>query len=150
MSQIYIKYNETREGGEALDSGEWSDRADENIDVDFLGYKAVHENSFSDSQWLDSFDVPESIVVAMSVKLPIHLVVVRYSDGDTFGHTYGYWQIVHFTTSYAEASLINDSIQQAGGRLSPECNGNAYDSWTGSYFGRFQHTEIHSISFIED
>ena len=95
--KIFISYSESREGGDVIDpENSWPSYEPTYIDVSFNGYKSEHVNDFT-SPWLDSFDVTDEVFALVKTGVDLHLVVARYSDGDTFGSTNGYWKISRLT-----------------------------------------------------
>ena len=70
----------------------------------------------------------------------VYLVVVRYGDGDTFGHTYGNWTVFAATASEEEALKIGESIED--GSLVKKKPG--YYRWT-AYFNSLESVEIHAF-----
>lgn len=125
--RIYIDYQETRSGGEPLSDEEWSNRADSNIEIEFLGaYRSPPKHKF----FYDSFPVDPELHKPGKV----YLAVVRYSTGDTFGRTNGAWHLVGLAKNSREAQEMLDAA----------LNGTGWKPWEG-YFERFESTEIHSL-----
>ena len=56
-------------------------------------------------QFYDSYEVTEDIYKATV----LHMAVIRYSDGDTFGHSSGHWHVVGFyhTLEQADRGIEN-------------------------------------------
>lgn len=84
---IFIEYDENTTGGERLSDDEWSDRAPKIITTSFK-YASTRELNGS-SNW--SKEVSDDVYNNAN---NIVMVVVKYTDGDTFGYTSGYWDVV--------------------------------------------------------
>lgn len=131
-SKVYIEYDEIRTGGEPEDDSMYSYREDAYITVDF---KCLHKSQPKHRFFYDSKEVPEEFLK----KDRLYLAVVRYSTGDTFGHTEGAWHIVDVCDSYKAAhDLLEEEIK-------PSTKG--YKPWEG-YFERFERTEIHELFLV--
>jgi len=128
--RLYIEYDETRDGGEALDDGPWPNHADTNVSVQFI---QLHREPPKHRFFYHSIEVSEELKKLDTA----YLAVVRYSTGDTFGHTNGAWYVVDIAPTYKEAEKILDrAINEKG-----------YKPWEG-YFERFECTEIHTMEVV--
>lgn len=150
-NKIFISYSEFREGGEVIDpENEWPSYEPTYINVSFNGYKSEHTNDFASSHWFDSLDVTSDVAKLVKDGTPLFLVVARYSDGDTFSSTNGYWQILHITANGDEAHRIEKVLDKSGGKTIPaECNMETYDCWSHNYFGGWQRAEVHTIRCLD-
>lgn len=127
--RLYLTYDEHRDGGEAINPDErFSDRTPEIIYVSFhTFYRKQPTHRF----FYTSIEVEEEVFKSNVA----YLAVVRYSTGDTFGHTEGAWHIVDAAFSYEEAEKVLQHALSAA---------NTYKPWEG-YFERFEKTEIHEL-----
>lgn len=73
----------------------------------------------------------------------VYLVVVRYSDGGTFGHTTGYWHVSLVTTDRDEALKMETAIR--ANTLPKE---GVYKPWEG-YFSSLEDVEIHGFKISD-
>lgn len=149
-NKIFISYYESREGGEAIDPEcSWPSYEPAYIDVSFDGYKSEHVNDFS-GRWLDSFDVTDEVFALAKTGVDLHLVVARYSDGDTFSSTNGYWKILHITADSDEAYRIEKILDDSNGNTIPsECNMVTYNYWSHNYFGGWERAEVRTIRCLD-
>lgn len=76
----------------------------------------------------------------------VYLVVVRYQDGNTFGTTYGYWNVHLVTTDQKEA--VDRRADILNGTL-PKAPGTNYHPWEG-YFTHLEDVEIHAFKLKDD
>jgi hypothetical protein len=69
------------------------------------------------------------------------LVIVRYTDGGTFGCTHGYWTLRGVFKTRGEAEGMAKSIRDESYEEVP---GQQYLAWTG-YFASLEDVEIHAV-----
>lgn len=97
--KIYVIYEESSSGGEDLDpEAKWSDRADTIIDYKLIGSSLIKPDSWYFQEFeLDCIEKPVDVFV----------VLVRYSDGDTFGQSFGNGHIdgVYLTKEEAQTAV---------------------------------------------
>ena len=100
---IYIVYEEDRRGGEYLTSGEYSNRKDLCISVKWKNAYLKDTALYQEEVKID-FDPNQ--------KEHVYSVVVRYSSGDTFGNSYGNWQMIGVYKSGDEAQNMIKMISE--------------------------------------
>jgi len=130
--RVYIEYAEHRFGGEVIDpEDQWSCREDASIEVNFIRlHKQPPEHRF----FYDSIVINNPDLLKLN---ELYLAVIRYSTGDTFGHTTGAWHIVGAAPTYKIAELmLNEALNSS--------KENTYKPWEG-YFERFENTEVHKL-----
>lgn len=136
--RIYVEYNESESGGELLEPEErWSSRADTIKEVEFLRlHRAPPENRF----FYDSIELVNDDLLKLD---HLFLAVVRYSTGDTFGHTEGAWALVGVAPTYEIAKLMLEEATK------PAEKGDYknYRAWEG-YFESLTDTEIHELRVV--
>lgn len=137
-----MTYSESRHGGE-ISEGEDPDYRYANHDPEYIDFSP--ENVFSKEEnvphWLkEEFTVDEDV----SPGDTIHVVIVRYSDGGTFGYTSGYWQIFGATTDARKAVSLANAIPNGDWKDSPILGEYAYDVWSG-YFSSFEGVDVHTF-----
>lgn len=126
-NKLLLYYEEHHNGGEICKGQEgmpWPDREDEIIEVEFLALLRHDSKDFSHS--VETIYADFDITKAQGA----YLVVVRFSDGDTFGRTLGYHSVdgVYETKEKAQVSV-------------KEIEDTRYKEWK-SFFGRFESVEI--------
>lgn len=131
-SRVFIEYNEDKNGGELKEpDNQWSSRTETNIDVKFI---RAHKEQPKLRFFYDSVEVDERYLQLDA----LYLIVVRYSTGNTFGHTEGAWHIVNVAPTYKTAELIlEEALESKTG----------YKPWEG-YFERFTSSEIHKLDLV--
>lgn len=136
--RVYIEYNESREGGEAINPEErWSSHEDTNITVEFIRlHREMPKNRF----YYDSIELPNKKMLEMD---RLFLAVVRYGTGGTFGHTNGAWYIVGIAPTYK----IAEAILEEATKPSKPGDYSHYKPWEG-YFESLQDTEIHELFLV--
>ena len=132
---IYLSYDEYRSGGEVEEGQSENDRyaSREDTDIDFqprgisveLGNRIDIDNIQVNFNPLDYVDKR------------IYLVIVRYSTGDTFGHTNGAWCIEGAYLTDLEAINVRDSINNDSYK-------GKYPDWKG-YFERLESAGVESF-----
>lgn len=136
--ELYVTYDENRRGGEALEPGEWAFRAPTYIEVTVNGLYLEQPQSWG---W-------ENVPVRGELFQPkegerVFLLVVRHSDGDTFGTTHGHahFEGIYETREAAEAiaeTINQDTYKSGRGKWN-------YIPWKG-YFAQLEDIEIHAIT----
>ena len=140
--RLYLKYDESRSGGGICESQEnesWPYRNHEYIEVSFT---SLHRNPPEGQFFYDSFEVSDELYNADQV----YMAVVRYTDGDTFGHTCGYWSVEGIFGSRREAERLLTKLEEDAGK--PFTLGKYTKAWHG-YFTRFERTQIETIEVLE-
>jgi len=88
MTKLHVEYDHSEYGGDALSDDKWCDHEDV---VVYFKPTNVHLNRANANSWRnEDIDSDEEVKSGDTV----YLVVVRYSDGDTFGHStgnYSFW-----------------------------------------------------------
>lgn len=139
--ELYLTYEEYRTGGEVCAGQEnesWPSYEDEH--VHFTPLKV----------YLESTDVPswqkETFTADADLKRgdTVHLVIVRYGDGGTFGMTYGYWKIMAAYTNYEDAVKLCKEIPSGEWKELPGLGPSAYACWEG-YFSSFDGVDVHTF-----
>lgn len=140
--RLYLVYDETRSGGnicEGEEDSDWPNRDPEYIEVSFTAlYRNPPENRF----FYDSFEVSEEVYNAEQV----YMAVVRYSDGDTFGYTSGYWSVEGIFSSQSEAEKLLSKLDNEASQ--PFTMGKYTKAWHG-YFGSFEGTQVEFLTVQE-
>lgn len=127
--KIYVEYISRRHGGEPLSDEPYSDREPEYID--FYITKCSADKSLvgiSREEHEVNFEPKSGNTV--------YVVYVRYSTGDSFGHTNGEWSIIDILDSMEHANKLKESIDSG----EYERN-NGHAPWTG-YFESLESSNI--------
>jgi hypothetical protein len=141
--ELYLTYNERRTGGEPDDPADrWTNHSDEHIEFTPTGL-FTQKCSFQ-----ETFEVPFD--PAQFLGKQIHVVVVRYYDGSTFGRICGLWKVVGAFTDSALMQKVVEIIdrgkdsQELSEKLAPlTCYG--YYPWFG-YFAGYEGVEVHEFT----
>ena len=122
-----VEYNETSTGGERESDEPYSNRAPCYISTTFTSI------SLNAPKWesYKTIQAPRELANYST----LYLVVVKYSDGDTFGTTYGYTELWSLHASMKEAEQAVEEL--------PASNG--YKAWTG-YFARLEDIIIEPLT----
>ena len=139
---LYLDYNEDREGGEALDDADWSDHAPAHISFNLINILKYKEHI--GRGWSEEIEVSEEIFNSKTV----FLVVVRYSDGDTFGTTFGHWNIMAVYNLKTKARQLKERIENNKLEKTDKYGDWKTKPWTG-YFASLEGVEIHEMPVIE-
>ena len=129
---FYLKYKESRSGGESESSEPYSCRSPEYIEVTF--------QSLSREKGDDFFPYTVEVDEDTYGHDTVFLVVVRYQDGDSFGSSHGNWMVWRTVSSEEEALKIQASIKDG----SLDKDKTTYRPWTG-YFNNLEDVEIHGF-----
>lgn len=133
--RVYIEYDETRSGGDAIDPGErWTSHTDVDVEVKFI---RLHREQPKNRFFYDSIELPNKKMLEMD---RLFLAVVRYGTGDTFGHTNGAWYVAGIAPTYK----IAEAILEEETKPSPK---GGYKQWEG-YFESLDGTEVHGLSLV--
>lgn len=140
--RLYLVYDETRSGGgicAGQENDPWPNREDEYIEVHF---KALYRQPPSDRFFYDSFEVTEEVYNAEKV----HMAVVRYGDGDTFGRSNGHWSVEGIFLTLAEAEETLAKLEEDAGK--PFTVGKYNKNWHG-YFASFEGTQVEIMTVFD-
>lgn len=132
--EVYVPYEETREGGEPESDEEFSCRSPEYRNITFSYVYERKTDFFAERITLD-FDPTK--------REEIILVVVIYSSGDTFGTTYGNFEIVKGCSTLEEAKKLKSLIENDKYKT----NETNYLPWKG-YFESLEAVHIEVLPFI--
>lgn len=135
--RLWFNFTQSAYGGEAMSEEQFADRTDEYREVSFHG---CFRNG-PDGLMFDNTSVEVSKHVYDAEK--VLLVVVRFQDGDTFGTSYGNWEIVDVVLTMGEAEEIRRNID--AGEYTHK---NGYNPWEG-YFNQLEAVEIHEFAVQE-
>lgn len=135
MQTLYLNYDENRWGGDPLDDEPYSDREDEVIDITWLGVTLDKANA--------GF-LREELKCGDRVKYgdKVYVVIVRYSDGDTFGTTSGNFYIMEGRV-FGRRILAEDILEDAL-RSRTKADINNWYPWHG-FFAQFESASIHEF-----
>ena len=151
MTKLHVEYETSSSGGEALSNEAWSDRSDE---VTTFRPTNIFLDREDKTAWRnEDVNSDEDVVAGDSV----YLVVVRYGDGDTFGHStgnYSFWGIYRCIEKAKKlkelirADYVNNSkkIEEQIKELATRDYVSLYD-WRG-YFNSLESVEIHPMTVI--
>jgi len=133
---LILDYREYTSGGHDIDPDDrWSSRTDKH--TDFQPKLFVRDRQALSDFWAEEIEVSDEVYNANIV----HLVVVRYSDGDTFGHGYGYWEIVGVFANVIQARELEHLLARDPSKY----KGNK--PWEG-YFARYEYAESYMLSVL--
>jgi hypothetical protein len=103
--ELILTYRESTSGGEAINPEDsWSDHEDEYIEFDALKVFLGREKT---KEWRIEVLYPKFEVKVGDI---IHLVVVRYQTGGTFGTSHGNWCIEAVVKTAEEGHAIEKLI----------------------------------------
>ena len=150
MNTLYLKYHSYSEGGEPINpDDEWPDYE--------IVYKSFTPTSLHLSQqgWQENIET----LVEPEIGKRVYVMVVRYGDGDTFGHSDGNWQVIGAFDNEKEVYAIKKAIERSGELDKEDSYDTAYDcvtaafkpsgisvhpAWIG-YFNSLESVEIHKM-----
>lgn len=101
---LYLEYDENRSGGGCYSNEPYSTREDEyiNFQLKFASRTEPHH-----------YDWHEVEIEATEYPKIVYVVLATYDDGDSFGHTYGHWDIEGCFTSLEAADKVKADIDKA-------------------------------------
>lgn len=108
MAAIKLIIEETITGGESLSDEKWCSFSDEYID--FKIKEAIYLPNYNDDDNLDRDAKIFHVDWEPYNSQDITVVVVRYSDGNTFGHIEGCYDIIEVCKTKAEANIAKNDI----------------------------------------
>lgn len=108
MNTLYINYSEGRSGGELCEGEENGPYAShEPIWTTFQINGIYTPETWDNSNW---YKEEIQVDFTPNVGMPVYVVIVRYSSGNTFGRVNGCWCIEGVYTSIEEAENIKSKI----------------------------------------
>lgn len=152
MNTLYLKYHSSAEGGEPINSDDkWPDY--------HTVYKSFTPTSLHISQqsWQETIET----LVEPEVGKRVYVMVVRYSDGDTFGHSEGNWGVIGAFDNEKEVYMLKKAIEYFGVLDKEDSYDTAYNyvvaafrqsglpshvhpTWLG-YFNELELVEVHEM-----
>ncbi len=134
--ELYIKTTESSYGGEPESDDQWCHHSDV---VRTVSFDSVSRNRGSGFWGCgESFEVSKEVFNSDRV----YLVIVRYSDGGTFGRTVGNWHVQDAFVDEESALKLASSILD---RTYEKENPQAYKPWIG-YFSGLEDVEVHCFT----
>lgn len=132
--KLAIHYSESRYGGAAINPEDpWPDHEDEYTEFSLLSvriYEPDPANKWAWHQEVIEVDFP------VEVGSTVHVVVVRYTTGGTFGRTLGAWSILGV---YPDAEKANAVVKSVEDDTYP-----GYKCWQG-YFESLESCDSHDM-----
>lgn len=128
--ELVLHYKENVSGGEICEGQEnsdWPDHEDSYVEFELLFISNINSNNYSGQYDIIYCDFNHSDIDK------VYLVVVRYTDGDTFGTTRGNWYIESACKTEEEALKIGESIEDGSYK--------GYKPWEG-FFSGFESVEV--------
>jgi len=133
--KLYLQKTTTSKGGRSLSSKPYSCREPQYLQTTFEGITRSDGEGF--------FPRGEEIVVSQEIyeASRVAVVIVRYSDGDSFGTTYGYHKVfgVYLDDDVAMETAESISKGDYGAKQKDKCF-----AWMG-YFANIEDVEVHSF-----
>lgn len=139
VKKTYLVYSETRSGGDIREGEESSDwPCYEDIDIEFTPEYILiaGQNSIERAPGLHSYNYDNLGWDLDNTWDEANLLIVRYSDGGTFGQANGYWKVIACYKNWTEAD-------KALAEFDPKTY-QGYHTWDG-YFSSYQDIELHSL-----
>ena len=132
--RLYIIYKQAEQSGRAIDpSNRWSSRED---GYRQLTVKSIHKTEPANCFFFDSIEVDEAVLNSKTV----FLVIVRYSDGDTFGTTHGY----HY---FYSVRTTGEEVEEDKLEISKPSKPGVYRPWDG-YFSSLEDIEVEFLPLM--
>jgi hypothetical protein len=136
MTELYLTYNESRSGGYPLSEERWSDREPEHIDFDVRRLYLDRDNART---WqIETLEVDFDVSLGDAV----YLVIVRYTDGDTFGYRSGNWHIEGVYKTIEEADEVRSAINKE--TYTHEQSNHGWLPWVG-YFEHLENVDVYPM-----
>jgi hypothetical protein len=154
---VHVLYTQWSEGGEAESEERFSNRSDETTSTTFKG-AVVSAEEYSDLSSVDhsmskqTFPAPRAAFEES--RALIYAVVGYYSDGDTFGHSYGNMFIVDVYGNLEKANAVAEQLRRdddAGTKDKHSSifgDSNRYIPW-GGYFSRLERIEVQVLHILQ-
>lgn len=132
---LFLDYEETSSGG-GICAGQENDEWPDHNPVYYTSEmkKLVRDRELLSGWKCEEFEVTEDLYNRSS----LYLVVVRHSDGDTFGSSHGHSEFIGLFGSSKEALHVKKAIESGDYRKGE------YLPWNG-YFNRLESVEIHCL-----
>ena len=128
---LYIDKEQDSQGGEVYEgeTGPYASHEPKYITTTF-----TRASFTSDRMFYETIDVSDSLAREIKKAGKVYLAVIFYADGDTFGTTYGYFQLSGVSATLAGAEKQNKKA----------LSGKGYKPWEG-YFSRLIGAEIFEL-----
>jgi len=147
--KLHVLYSQTSEGGDPESDEPYSNRSDENTSTTFRGAVVGDVSSF---RWNhQTFEVPKEAFA--SPRDRVFAVVGYYTDGDTFGTSYGNMHIVEVCGNIEHAHALARALEAEDRAERKERNpsifggSKRYVPW-GGYFNRLERIEVEVLNIL--
>jgi len=142
MTELYLDYEESSYGGEVINPEDrWSDRTEEV--TEFYPKDLYLDRNKAGIRWAETIEAPFEVERGDIV----HLVIVRYGSGDTFGHSSGHWAIMGLTKDEKVASELARRINTDEYDGTEEGVAGYYVGWAPwrGYFESLESCDVHTF-----
>lgn len=135
--KFYISLSERATGGKPYpgEEGPYASCEPTHKETDFLRAYATPPQNL---MFCESVEVSESEYHYLIKKKQVYLAVVFYSDGDTFGTTYGLFKISGIAATEVTAKRLNKKALEE----------DDYKPWEG-YFSNLMSTEVYLLDLVK-
>lgn len=138
--KLYLEYKETHTGGDIAEGEEDEDYPSRNDSyVEFTPVVLLKNRKNAKDWHIEEIKVNKEIYESKNC----WMAIVRHTEGDTFGNSFGHWQIIDIKTSRKE---LPDNSKEAALERCKE--NNIYPHFDG-YFSNFTDLEYYCL-LIED
>ena len=138
--EVFVTYYESETGGIPESDEPYSSRSDLHRDVTWKNAYREHPGGFPVENVIIDFDPFEAEC--------IHLVVVTYESGDTFGRSYGNFSIAGAYKKTKEAMSVKNRIEYDYRHPGYKAQYTGYKPWDG-YFEELTCVEIITLALYD-
>lgn len=146
---LHVLYSQSESGGGHTSSERYSRREDRHTSTSFKGavISPKGERPTQTNSWdSNSFDVPKAAFE--TPRAHVYAVVGYYSDGDTFGSSYGNMHIVDVYGNLEKANAVAQVLRLEDKEKNQSIFGSKrYVPW-GGYFSRLESIEVEVLSVL--
>lgn len=143
-TRVHVVYSQRSYGGEPESDDRWSSRTDEHHETSFKHILIGDTHTSSYPYDYESIEVDRKLLLKDPEVL--HVLVVYYSDGDTFGHSSGNIHVHAAYETYDKAWKAGQALEKND---KSEKHKDMFLPWN-SYFAGFESFDVHTLRVVRE
>lgn len=146
MAKLHVLYMQTSKGGKQKGEGAYASRTDKHTTTAFKGAVLGEDVPYGGGVCYDTFEVPK--VEFDKGRTQVFAVVGYYSDGDSFGNSYGNMHIVAVYGNPDKAYAVARVLEKESKEENESIFGSQFRVPWGGYFSRLERVDVEPLSVI--
>lgn len=145
MAKLHVLYTQESKGGKPKGKGAYASRTDQHTTTTFKGAVLGEDVPYGGVRY-STFEVPK--VEFDKGRTQVFAVVGYYSDGDSFGNSYGNMHIVDVYGNPDKAYAVARVLQKESKAETESIFGSQFRVPWGGYFAHLERVEVETLAVI--